>query len=279
MVIHSAGAWLKLELAKMAGRRLPQEESRTRPFVLLSKQRSGSTWVMDLLDSHPEICGYGELFHSGWYGRPRVGRNRDILCWKSYAAIHRARTRLAKLRLYFQYLDAEVFAYRPETPVVGFKLMYNQAATELGVVAYLSVHSVPVIHLIRRNHLDAVLSEETSLARGVFHAEVGAKIDRLQIDLDTPTLIERLEQREADVHAATQFFSTAQVPYREVYYEDLVADRRALDPVLALLGVQPDLPLSSSLMKINPTDHRKLISNYEAVRATLTGTRFADLLR
>ena len=93
--------------------------------------------------------------------------NRDIVCWKTYWAAHRPRSRWGMLRLYFQYLDAEVYCRRPGVAVTGFKLMYNQASTELGVLAYLSVHNVSIVHLIRGNYLDAVLSEETSAARGV----------------------------------------------------------------------------------------------------------------
>jgi LPS sulfotransferase NodH len=279
MGIISTRARLLLWFAKLAGRRFPKEDDRPRPFVLLSKQRSGSTWLMDLLDSHPQICVYGELFHSGGYGRPRVGRNRDILFWKSYAAIHQPRGRLAKLRSYFEYLDAEVFCPQPGIAAAGFKLMYNQAATELGVLAYLSVRGVSIIHLIRGNHLDAVLSEETSSVRGMFHAEVGAKIDDLQIELDMFTLLDRIKRREADINAARRFFSTARLPYHEVYYEDLLADPAALKPVLNFLHVRENPSLTSSLTKINSTNQQRLISNYGEIKATLTGTRFAGLLR
>lgn len=279
MVINSARARLKLELAKVAGRYLPHENHRARPFVLLSKQRSGSTWVMDLLDSHPQIRGYDELFHAGGFGHPRVGRNRDIVCWRTYSAIHRPRNRWAMLRLYFEYLDAEVFCAHPGETTTGFKLMYNQASTELGVVAYLQVHRVPVVHLIRGNYLDAILSEETSAARGVFHVEAGAKLSALQIDLDPCTLVDRLDEREAAVRGAAEFLRRAGMPYHEVLYEDLLADPRALKPVLAFLGVREDVPLKSGLSKINPTDHRQLLRNYDEIKATLAGSRFADMLR
>ncbi len=278
MGLISTRAQLQLWLAKLAARRLPQEDDQSQPFVLLSKQRSGSTWLMELLDSHPQVRVYSELFHSVGYGRPRVGRHRDILFWKSYAAHHRSRGRRAKLRLYFQYLDTEVFRPRPGLAAVGFKLMYNQAASLLGLLTYLSVRSVSIIHLIRGNHLNALLSEETMLARGVAHAKTGAQVDDLQIELDTFTLLDRLEQREAEVSAASHFFSTAGIPYREVFYEDLVADRAALQPVLNFLQVRENLSLTSSLVKINPTNQQQLIRNYSEVNETLAGTRFAGLL-
>lgn len=278
MVGISTLSRVKLELAKFAGRRLAKGKHQSRPFVLLSRQRSGSTWLMDLLDSHPAMRVYDELFHAGGHGHPRVGRNRDILCWKSYAALHRPGSRLEKLRLYFQYLDREV--YSQNTWVAGFKLMYNQAATELAVLAYLSLHNVSILHLIRRNFLDAVLSEETLAARGVFHAEVGARLRQLRVELDTCTLLDRLEEREAEVHNATRFFAAAGLPYHEVFYEDLLTDlHQAIRPVLRFLHVREDAHLTSSLAKINPTDHRQLLSNYEQVRTTLAGTRFAGLLR
>ncbi len=279
MVIISPRARVKLGLAKLAGQRLSGDVARSRPFVLLSRQRSGSTWLMDLLDSHPEVRVYDELFNSEGYGPPRVGRNRDILCWKSYAALHRPKGRLAKLRLYFAYLDSQVYCRRPGVAVTGFKLMYNQAATEMAVLAYLNVHHASIVHLIRRNYLDAILSQETSRARGVFHVEVGAELEAMRVELDTCSLLDRLADREAEVAAATRFFSAAGLPYHEVYYEDLLGGPEALKPVLRFLRVREDRALSSCYAKVNSTDHRQLIANYDAVRATLAGTRFADLLR
>jgi LPS sulfotransferase NodH len=279
MGIHSTRSRLKLWLAKLLGRCYPHEHAGLRPFVLLSKQRSGSTWLMDLLDSHPQVRVYAELFHASGYGRPRVGRNRDVLYWKSYTALHPARTRMEKLRLYFQYLDSEVFRPRPGNAAVGFKLMYNQAATELGLLAYLCVRGVSVVHLIRRNHLDAILSEETSLLRGVAHAESGARLDELQIELDPLTLLKRLEQRESEIQSASRFLVAEQIPHHEVHYEDLVDDPEALEPIQNFLEVPESESLTSGLTKLNPTSHRRLISNYDEVREVLTGTRFADLLR
>ena len=39
-------------------------------FVLLSTQRSGTSWVMERLAAHPEIGSYGELLLSGRAGWP-----------------------------------------------------------------------------------------------------------------------------------------------------------------------------------------------------------------
>lgn len=270
---------LQFWLAKLMSRSYPKQDDSPEPFVLLSKQRSGSTWLMDLLDSHPQIRVFAELFNASGYGRPKVGHNRDILYWNSYAALHPAGSRLEKLRLYFQYLDREVYRKRPGTQATGFKLMYNQADTEIGLLAYLCVRGVRVVHLIRRNHLDAILSEETALVRGVAHAESGAKIDDLRIELDTLTLVHRLERRHVEVQGASDFLASENVPYREVHYEDLVASPTALEPIQDFLGVNGRMTLTSNLSKLNSTSHRQLIRNYDAVQETLTGTQFADLLR
>jgi len=275
----STRARLLFWLAKLMGRGLATQDDRPQPFVLLSKQRSGSTWLMELLDSHPRIDVYAELFNASGYGRPRVGRNRDILYWNSYVALHPARGRMERLRRYFQYLDEEVFRKRPGKQAVGFKLMYNQAASELGALAYLCVRNVPVIHLIRRNYLDAILSEEAALVRGVAHAETGAEVDDLRIELDTLTLQTRLEQRESEIQQTSDFLAAENVPCREVHYEDLLAGPSALEPIQGFLGVGEREELTSNLTKLNPTSHRQLIRNYDAVQEALTGTRFAGLLR
>ena len=55
-------------------------------FVVLSTQRSGSTWVVDMLNSHPRVVAYSELFMHGGEGHSAVGREKDLPYWQTFAA-------------------------------------------------------------------------------------------------------------------------------------------------------------------------------------------------
>ncbi len=253
----------------------------TAPFVLLARQRSGSTWVMDLLNSHPRVIGFPELFHSDEFGRPVVGGNCELYLWNSYRAAHDWPTgRLKRTRLYFQYLDQEVFRSRPDFDAVGLKLMYNQAVSSIALPLYLKLRGVRIIHLIRRNYLDAILSAEAVRARGIAHAVAGADVGRLKIPLEAHSLKYRLDQRAGEIEAARSYCQTLGVPTCEVFYEDIVQDVANLVPTLELLGVDPDVShLTSELKKLNATSHRDLIENWDEIRDVLNGTPYSSMLR
>jgi LPS sulfotransferase NodH len=268
-------------LARLSGVRLDDPYPHVRKFVLVANSRTGSTWVIDLLDSHDHVTAYSELFHGSAYGKPPVGGHRDILMWSSYAASQGSpRTRRDRMRLSFRYLDEEVYRERSGKSAAGFKLMYSQAAFEFYVLAYLKVRRVAVIHLIRQNHLDGILSEDAVQTRHVAHAHSGGEVQPLQLELDPYTLVERLRARADSVRQARELFSTMGLPYAEIYYENLLADASRIHEAIQFLGIDavPE-QLESSLQKVNPTDHRQLIANYDEVQGLLKDTEFFDLLR
>jgi hypothetical protein len=87
-------------------------------FVVLSTQRSGSTWVVDMLTSHPRVVAYSELFMHGGEGTPKWGQEKDLPYWQSYA---RGKTggRVARPYWLWRYLG-EAFNERPGVDAIGF---------------------------------------------------------------------------------------------------------------------------------------------------------------
>jgi hypothetical protein len=153
--------------------RQPVGGSGTR-FVILARQRSGSTWLADLLNSHPHVVTFAELFHSDAWGNPVIGGAKEIRYWNSWDALHApAAGRAERIRRYFQYLDEVVFCPRDGIEATGFKLMYNQAISAFAIPAYLKLRGVRLIHLVRRNYLDGILSADSVTKRGVALAEQG----------------------------------------------------------------------------------------------------------
>ena len=210
-------------------------------FVLLARQRSGSTWIMDLLNSHPQLIGFSELFHSDEFGRPSIGGQREIYLWNSYRAAHGWPTgRLTRTKLYFQYLDQEVFCARPNIDATGLTLMYNQAVSSVALPLYLKLRGVRIIHLIRRNCLDAILSAETARVRGIAHATAGATVVGLKIPLEAHSLPYRLREATGEIEAARSYCRSVGTPACEVFYEDVVNDIANLAPALDLLGIDSD---------------------------------------
>ena len=271
---------LPLKLVRPIARllRVSTDES-VRKFVLVTEGRTGSTWVIHLLESHPEIVCFGELFHENFYGTLPDG-SQDIVTWNSYtASLPRAHGRIERFRMYFKYFDQYIYRQRPGRKAIGFKLSYTQAVRGFAILAYLKAHRVSVIHLLRRNHLDRILSEDAIHARAQLHARVGVTVAPVQIHLEPESLLRRIEDRDQQNRSAREFYSKLGVPCFELFYEDLLKDQSAMVGVLRFLGVDPTQPLHSPLQKLNPTDHRQIIANFDEVRDVLEGTPFAHLLR
>ena len=72
-------AALRRELARVRGDELPPGPARSMPvFFVLGYQKSGTTWLMLMLDSHPEVLcrGEGRFFGGGW--RQRSLKQADV---------------------------------------------------------------------------------------------------------------------------------------------------------------------------------------------------------
>jgi hypothetical protein len=117
-------------------------------FIVLSTQRSGSTWVVDMLNSHPRVLAYSELFMHGGEGKPKWGREQDLPYWQTYA---RGKHRITKPYWLWRYLG-QAYRERPGIDAVGFKLMYSQLTRiSRPLMPALWLKRVRIIHLIRRN--------------------------------------------------------------------------------------------------------------------------------
>ena len=247
-------------------------------FVVLTTQRSGSTWVVDMLNSHPRVLTFSELFMHGGEGTPKWGGEKDIPYWQTFARDEGGR-RISRIFKLWRYLG-RVYEERPGIEAIGFKLMYSQLTrVSRPLMPALWLRRARIIHLLRRNALDVVLSRAAGEARhGVLHARSGENVEAVRLRLRPDELLERMTAHDRQIEGARVRFKHVGVPYQEVFYEDLVAnEKETFDSLFRFLGVEP-APVSSSLQKVNPTAHEELIENYGEVLAALDGTKFADQL-
>ena len=173
-------------------------------FVVLSTQRSGSTWVVDMLTSHPRVVAYSELFMHGGQGTPKVGGSeKDLPYWQTFIA-DKAAAAVSHARTSSGATSARRWTERPGVDAVGFKLMYSQL-TRIArpLTPALWLKRVRIIHLMRRNALDVVLSREAGEARrGVLHAREGQPVESVRVRLGTDDLLQRLTAHERQIEGA-----------------------------------------------------------------------------
>lgn len=249
--------------------------SRARDFMVLTGQRTGSSWLMDRLDHSPEVEGHMELFYhlerreparAGCNDYPRFVESRDS---------HAAGVRPMAV---FRYLD-QLYARRH---AVGFKLMYSQLREYPEILAWLVWRRLPIVHLLRANHLDVVISERLAEATGTSHATVneGTTGQPLQLHLDPDAIVLRIRWLERKQRAMRRLLKLLPNSCLEVSYEALCDQRAAFDSLYAFLHIDRALVREDSkLVKRQCASHDEVIENHEAVRNALIRAGYGALWR
>jgi len=251
-----------------------------REFLIFSTQRSGSTWLVDLLNGHPAIRAYSELFLENGRGHRIAGAN-DCLFFNQYleSAKHTGPSGASLEQLLSAYLDT-VFEDQDGIEAIGFKLMYGQFGAYTDLQGLLSRRGVSVIHLIRDNLLDILISKQTAVARDLFHAPGDVEVSPIRILMNVGALEAQLRDQENQIERARRKLDALGWPTVDVRYESLVTDPSAFSGLLRFLDVSgPDRPRVSALRKINTSGQEMIVENYDEVVKKLCGTRYEQFLR
>jgi LPS sulfotransferase NodH len=240
-------------------------------YVVLSSQRSGSTWLMSILNQVEATRAYGELFLK----RKKPGSTErwdGELNYPRFPEVYTGSGKL-RLRLVFSYLDALYC----QPGAVGFKLMYTQLQKYPEILVYLLVRRVKVVHLVRQNQLDVLISRAVKNKIRRAHVLNGNKPpEDVQVSLNTEKLLARLGRRNKRIQTARWLMRRSMLPQLEVTYEDLISDPSSYQRLFLFLGIGiGDHIPESKLVRIGGKEQSQVISNYEEVKNALAGTPFA----
>jgi LPS sulfotransferase NodH len=238
-------------------------------FLVLGTGRSGTSWLIDTINGHPDLCAYGEMFNLGI---------------KAPKKLEEFYIQSAERRRYVRPISTWKFLTRHfgNTSRTGFKLLYGDARHFPEVVAYLAARRFRVIHLIRQNQLDVMISRENvyqNLKKWYVREGDNLKIDTLRVFLPVDDLAGALAKKYRTIEQARRFLRLARLPHIELDYETLKANRSEFERVWDFLGVAspPEGPVSS-LRKIRTQSHREILQNYAEVQSALAGTAYEHLL-
>jgi hypothetical protein len=158
--------------------------------------------------------------------------------------------------------------------------MYTQLALYPEILPYLMRNKIRVVHLVRRNHLDIVLSYAVKARMGQAHLLQGQSApDDLSVEVDTGRLIKQLEWLEKKQNFARRLLRWSRLPHIEVVYEELLRDESNFAQLWRFLSIAPTAQSANSpLVKIRKGGHREVIRNYEQVKELLSNSKFAALL-
>ena len=248
-------------------------------FAIVTTQRSGSTWLIDLLDSHPEIRAYGEIF----LARPPSAKasNNPRHSLERFYEFQRGHNGIRPW-VTLKYLDLLDFRGEGRT-AVGFKLMYDQCLVRPEILLKMVRERYRIIHLRRENVLDVVLSLNRMRETNVAHlrSDSGQTAQSSQpASVDPRRLLGDLSYQSRQQRAARVVLKLSRLLVLDVTYEALRHDPvHAMSAIARHLSVSTDHSWRSSLKKLSKESHRAAIANYAEVEAALSKTRFKAMLR
>lgn len=258
------------------------------PFIILAGQRTGSTWVQDMLGSHPEAKVYTELFLPDARGRPMWAPN-DVDFLSTFLDRQNGRSG-GTARLYHTVRYLNLLFDQQDVRLVGFKCMYDHARHNPVVLAYAALRRVKVIHLVRHNLLDIAISTLLAQATGVYHlasdqrpAVPWWRSERVDasVRVDVGGLTEYLARLDRQRSRVRSWLGLLGIPSYEIEYEQVTSDPAQFGAVLEFLGLPAtDAPrLQSGLERVRTRRQSDVIENLDEVRRALTGTSYEAFLR
>jgi LPS sulfotransferase NodH len=263
--------------------------------MILGSARTGSSFLLSLLSSHPSIKIYGELFSL-------VKLTREYMTEALEDPVAYLRRRI----------------YVPGAPgilAVGFKMFYDHLTKDYfdGPVSLADISprlqdalarssalvesnydwdslarrfretwdfliedvSLAVIHLKRRNALDTLISLKKAIATDEWWSLKSESRPRFTMHLD-PEECSRYFQRMSNLQAAADTAFAAH-PKIDVIYEDLVERQQdTLKGIFTLLDVTC-LPLTTRMIKQNPAPAWETVTNYEELKNRFRHTQWSVL--
>lgn len=224
-------------------------------FIILTTPRSGSTWLGSLLDDHPEVDVYGELFLNHdvpeKYQELRQNDPEKFFRFRETAGLKRPKVTTA-------YLD-KVFDHSENT--VGFKLMATPLIKHPEILLYCKHHNIHVIHLTR-NTQDRVISYATAEMRDNFH-NLNQQSDLPEKITLEPKKVQKLYKRQKLLDTALKnIIKFIRCPKISIDYDDLYQNT---DDTIAKIHEFLDLSphkSASDLQKSATTPYAELIENY-----------------
>jgi len=255
-------------------------------FVLVGTQRSGTTLVRSALGSHPDVLCLGEVFFLNKAdrrsGRPAMGKglSAGFSAWKelSYQSyLEQSMTRRWGHWLFRGHLTRRYLNGLYSTPgysAVGFKLMANQARKFPAVVPYIEENGIRVVHILRENPFDILLSRLSMKARGYAHSTSRTN-DAVTVYVPLDRLVAELRSiRNEGLHWKELFENRS--PYLLMTYERFVQNRDAASSdLLSFLGVDASVQLRSELTKLNTLPASELVQNFDEVKACIEHSEFS----
>lgn len=249
-------------------------------FVILGMQRTGTSWIETLLDSHPNIRCLGEIFYfsKGRFPFIKPRGRRTELSYRRYIEYSLNRKvchYIAKAKMVNNCLD-QLYDV-PNYSAIGFKLMYDQARQFPMIIDYFRKQNVKIIHVVRNNVLKTLVSLVASKKRRLVHTTENVRADKVYLHITL--LFWRLKKIDKQNKFWINYFADYEANYFKIEYEELLRNfENEQEKLLRFFGIGFNFKLTSQLKKINPDKIGNILINYGEVKKCLEYSQFGYCL-
>jgi LPS sulfotransferase NodH len=247
-------------------------------FVLLTTQRSGATFFIKYLSSHPEIaCRHQAVFtqinkfkylsfdrpSSFYYQFRSKSINNKFFHW------------FLREKLIYNFLNEYIQSLTQNAKAVGFKVSYKHIEKYPVVANWIKFNNAKIIHLIRSNILKTILSIETAKKRKLFHSS--KEVENVKVYIAPKKLKRKLKRRIKQIAKFQKVFRSNN--YIEIFYESLLFSRDSETlKVIKFLDVNNFALKEPDIVKMNPDSIEQIIQNYDEVTQYLKNTIYEKYL-
>lgn len=235
-------------------------------FIILTTARTGSSHLVYLLDSHPNIVSMGEIYN-------------EVKIWNlPEKSLLRKIPHLKKLRDWQPeaFLKFLIFhKYPSQIKAVGFKLLYIQTQDSPGkkLLRYISAQNeIKIIHLKRMNMLEMFISNLMAIKTGIWTSNDG-RYPKIRFSIKPAECQVFFMYVEAQQKLFSRLFRYHQI--LDVSYENLVdKPQYEFNSIQTFLGVKTH-QLMPKIQKLNHRAMRDIVSNYEPLKQQFRKTKWS----
>ncbi|MDB4441907.1 hypothetical protein N9219_00650 [bacterium] len=268
-------------------------------FILLTTQRSGSTFIRLWLNSHKNIRCHSEVFLKKYSFSD--GFQSYLLATKKGRDLSTILQTDGYGEIILEYLD-ELYnnpafsapwtdmtkdimrEYQPNRnfimeKAVGFHLMYDQLANCIALQRWITSQNVFILHLVRQNELKKLISRKFSRKTRIYHSfEIPQNFSPKKVHLDPKKILTQLSKIVGEKEGIKKMFRdnpSLEITY-ELFFSDYYQESAKVFNFLQIKRGKTEFP--KYLNKILPDTLEDLIENYNEIAIALKGTPYDKFL-
>ncbi len=259
--------------------------------IILSNGRSGSNYIANLLNLHPQLTNYGEVL-GDWtipyqlHQKVSLGGN-SVESYLDY--IYESPLFFFMAQLYSVYSKIQKrekinFKTYQQIQSVGVK-DFSINFIKRGIPNYFKDRpKIKIIHLYRNNILKRLISMKNMQSTGTISTKDPKAVKSKKIYLDPNTILEELaifEKEKEEQFSLVDNLTNKEQRVLNICYEEFFSSEETRNnltiKIFNLLDVKP-IALESEQKKILSTNLPDLIDNYEEIEQILKGSPYEEYL-